>query len=141
MGGGHKKQYRIIDFKRDKDGIPAVVKSIEYDPNRTARIALVYYADGEKRYIIYNMAKKRRKKKSYNPFKMWGSWVGLFIVIIIMTGIILNRFGKNLDVCFGIQNDILGFAGSCTFITFPLTILSGFLIGWGIHSLFRKFSK
>ena len=52
MGGGHKKQYRIIDFKRDKDGIPATVKSIEYDPNRTARIALVYYTDGEKRYII-----------------------------------------------------------------------------------------
>ncbi len=52
MGGGHKKQYRIIDFKRDKDGIPATVKSIEYDPNRTARIALLFYADGEKRYII-----------------------------------------------------------------------------------------
>ena len=52
MGGGHKKQYRIIDFKREKDGVPATVKSIEYDPNRTARIALVYYADGEKRYII-----------------------------------------------------------------------------------------
>lgn len=52
MGGGHKKKYRIIDFKRDKDGIPGTVKSIEYDPNRTARIALVYYADGEKRYII-----------------------------------------------------------------------------------------
>jgi large subunit ribosomal protein L2 len=52
MGGGHKRQYRIIDFKRDKDGVPAVVKSIEYDPNRTARIALLYYTDGEKRYII-----------------------------------------------------------------------------------------
>ena len=52
MGGGHKKQYRIIDFKRDKDGIPATVKTIEYDPNRTARIALLHYADGEKRYII-----------------------------------------------------------------------------------------
>lgn len=51
-GGGHKKQYRIIDFKRDKFGIPATVKTIEYDPNRTARIALLYYADGEKRYII-----------------------------------------------------------------------------------------
>ena len=51
-GGGHKKLYRIIDFKRTKDGIPATVKSIEYDPNRTARIALVVYADGEKRYII-----------------------------------------------------------------------------------------
>ncbi len=52
MGGGHKQKYRIIDFKRDKEGIPATVKSIEYDPNRTARIALVVYADGEKRYII-----------------------------------------------------------------------------------------
>ena len=52
IGGGHKQQYRIIDFKRDKEGIPAVVKSVEYDPNRTARIALLFYADGEKRYII-----------------------------------------------------------------------------------------
>jgi large subunit ribosomal protein L2 len=52
LGGGHKQAYRIIDFKRDKEGIPALVKSIEYDPNRTARIALVNYADGEKRYII-----------------------------------------------------------------------------------------
>ncbi len=52
LGGGHKQKYRIIDFKRDKDGIPAVVKTIEYDPNRTSRIALVNYADGEKRYII-----------------------------------------------------------------------------------------
>ena len=51
-GGGHKRLYRIIDFKRDKDGIPAVVKTIEYDPNRSARIALLYYADGEKRYIV-----------------------------------------------------------------------------------------
>jgi len=52
MGGGHKKRYRIIDFKRDKEGVPATVKSVEYDPNRSARIALLYYADGEKRYII-----------------------------------------------------------------------------------------
>ena len=52
LGGGHKKQYRIIDFKRDKNGIPAKVKSIEYDPNRTAFIALLAYVDGEKRYII-----------------------------------------------------------------------------------------
>ena len=51
-GGGHKRRYRIIDFKRDKDGIPAKVVSIEYDPNRTARIALVVYNDGEKRYIL-----------------------------------------------------------------------------------------
>ena len=52
IGGGHKKKYRVIDFLRDKDGIEATVKSIEYDPNRTARIALVVYADGEKRYIV-----------------------------------------------------------------------------------------
>lgn len=51
-GGGHRKLYRIIDFKRDKIGVSATVKSIEYDPNRSARIALVGYADGEKRYII-----------------------------------------------------------------------------------------
>lgn len=52
VGGGHKQQYRIIDFKRNKHGIPAKVAGIEYDPNRTARIALLHYADGEKRYII-----------------------------------------------------------------------------------------
>ncbi len=52
QGGGHKRQYRTIDFKRNKDGIPAKVASIEYDPNRTARIALLHYADGEKRYIL-----------------------------------------------------------------------------------------
>ncbi len=52
-GGGHKRMYRIIDFKRDRFGLPAVVKEIEYDPNRTARIALVEYADGERRYIIH----------------------------------------------------------------------------------------
>ena len=52
IGGGHKKKYRIIDFKRNKQDIPATVKSIEYDPNRSSRIALLVYADGEKRYII-----------------------------------------------------------------------------------------
>ncbi|WDL98938.1 50S ribosomal protein L2 [Alicyclobacillus sp. ALC3] len=52
QGGGHKRQYRIIDFKRDKDGIPAKVATVEYDPNRSARIMLLHYADGEKRYII-----------------------------------------------------------------------------------------
>ena len=51
-GGGHKQHYRIVDFRRDKDGIPAKVAGIEYDPNRTARIALLHYADGEKRYIL-----------------------------------------------------------------------------------------
>jgi large subunit ribosomal protein L2 len=52
IGGGHKQKIRIIDFKRDKSGVPATVKSIEYDPTRSARIALLYYADGEKSYII-----------------------------------------------------------------------------------------
>jgi len=52
IGGGHKQLYRIIDFKRDKSGIEGIVKTIEYDPNRTARIALVHYIDGEKRYMV-----------------------------------------------------------------------------------------
>jgi len=52
QGGGHKQKYRIIDFKRDKDGIPAKVATIEYDPNRSSRIALLHYADGEKRYVL-----------------------------------------------------------------------------------------
>jgi len=51
-GGGHKRLYRMIDFRRNKDGVPATVKSVEYDPNRSARIALLHYADGEKRYIL-----------------------------------------------------------------------------------------
>ena len=51
-GGGHKQKYRVIDFKRNKDGIEAIVNAIEYDPNRNANIALLYYVDGEKRYIL-----------------------------------------------------------------------------------------
>ncbi len=51
-GGGHKRRYRVVDFKRDKTGIPAKVATVEYDPNRSARIALLHYADGEKRYIL-----------------------------------------------------------------------------------------
>ncbi|MFQ5791547.1 MAG: 50S ribosomal protein L2 [Acidobacteriota bacterium] len=57
-GGGHKRRYRIIDFKRDKVGVPAKVATIEYDPNRSARIALLHYADGEKRYILYPLGLK-----------------------------------------------------------------------------------
>jgi large subunit ribosomal protein L2 len=53
IGGGHKRRYRIIDWKREKDGVPGKVTSIEYDPNRSARIALITYADGEKRYILW----------------------------------------------------------------------------------------
>jgi len=52
-GGGHKRRYRIIDFKRDKVGIPGKVATVEYDPNRSARIALIHYVDGEKRYILH----------------------------------------------------------------------------------------
>jgi large subunit ribosomal protein L2 len=57
-GGGHKRNYRVIDFKRDKLGIPGKVSTVEYDPNRTARIALVTYADGEKRYILHPIGLK-----------------------------------------------------------------------------------
>ena len=52
-GGGHKRRYRVIDFKRNKEGVPGKVASVEYDPNRSARIALIHYADGEKRYILW----------------------------------------------------------------------------------------
>src|SRR6187401_2222352 len=52
-GGGHKRTYRIIDFRRDKRDIPAKVSTVEYDPNRSARIALITYADGEKRYVLH----------------------------------------------------------------------------------------
>src|SRR6267143_551234 len=51
-GGGHKQRYRIVDFRRDKDGVPAKVAAVEYDPNRNARILLLHYLDGEKRYIV-----------------------------------------------------------------------------------------
>jgi large subunit ribosomal protein L2 len=53
IGGGHKRRYRAVDFKRDKTGVPAKVAAIEYDPNRSARLALLHYADGEKRYILW----------------------------------------------------------------------------------------
>src|SRR5215203_2494939 len=52
IGGGHKRRYRLIDFKRNKDGVPATVTAVEYDPNRSANIALLHYHDGEKRYIL-----------------------------------------------------------------------------------------
>ncbi len=66
-GGGHKQRYRIIDFKRDKDGIPARVATIEYDPNRNARIALLNYADGEKRYILAPVGVKVDDRLSSGP--------------------------------------------------------------------------
>ena len=67
QGGGTKRQYRIIDFKRNKDGIPATVATIEYDPNRNARIALINYADGEKRYIIAPLGLKPGDKVESGP--------------------------------------------------------------------------
>ncbi len=71
IGGGHKQKYRTIDFKRNKDGVPGTVKSVEYDPNRNARIALIYYADGEKRYIIapkgIEVGQKVLSGKKVNP--------------------------------------------------------------------------
>jgi len=66
-GGGHKKQYRLIDFKRNKYDVPAKVKTIEYDPNRTVRIALLQYADGEKRYIIAPLGLKVGDELSSGP--------------------------------------------------------------------------
>jgi large subunit ribosomal protein L2 len=66
-GGGHKRRYRIIDFKRDKDGVPATVASIEYDPNRSALIALLNYADGEKRYILAPVGLKVGQKVLSGP--------------------------------------------------------------------------
>src|SRR5579884_2250567 len=66
-GGGHKKAYREIDFKRDKAGVPAVVAAIEYDPNRSARIALLHYADGEKRYILAPAGLEVGRKVSSGP--------------------------------------------------------------------------
>ena len=69
IGGGHKKRYRIIDFKRNKTGVPAEVMSIEYDPNRTAFIALVNYQDGEKRYIIAQNGLQVRAKCCFRKFR------------------------------------------------------------------------
>jgi large subunit ribosomal protein L2 len=66
-GGGHKQRYRIIDFRRDKDGVPARVAAIEYDPNRNARIALLNYADGEKRYILAPLGVKVDDRLSSGP--------------------------------------------------------------------------
>jgi large subunit ribosomal protein L2 len=67
IGGGHKQRYRVVDFKRDKDGIPSTVERIEYDPNRTAHIALVLFADGERRYIIAAKGMKTGDKLMSGP--------------------------------------------------------------------------
>jgi large subunit ribosomal protein L2 len=66
-GGGHKRRYRLIDFRRDKDNVPARVRSIEYDPNRSARIALLHYVDGEKRYILCPQGLERGAEVQSGP--------------------------------------------------------------------------
>ena len=66
-GGGHKKRYRVVDFKRDKAGVPAVVAEIDYDPNRSANLALLHYADGEKRYILQPTGLKKGMKVMSGP--------------------------------------------------------------------------
>ncbi|HEX5948569.1 MAG TPA: 50S ribosomal protein L2 [Actinomycetota bacterium] len=66
-GGGHKRRYRVIDFRRTKDGVPATVAHIEYDPNRSARIALLHYADGEKRYILAPQGLRQGEKLMSGP--------------------------------------------------------------------------
>src|SRR6202142_2771629 len=66
-GGGHKKQYRQVDFRRDKVGIPAKVAAVEYDPNRSSNIALLHYADGEKRYILAPQGLKQGDKVESGP--------------------------------------------------------------------------
>jgi large subunit ribosomal protein L2 len=66
-GGGHKQQYRMVDFKRTKDGVPATVAAIEYDPNRNARIALLHYHDGEKRYILAPSRVRARRSDPATP--------------------------------------------------------------------------
>jgi large subunit ribosomal protein L2 len=64
-GGGHKKQYRKVDFRRDKVGIPAKVAAIEYDPNRSANLALLHYADGDKRYILHPVGFRPAKARTF----------------------------------------------------------------------------
>ena len=86
IGGGHKRKYRVIDFKRNKDGIPAVVKTIEYDPNRNARICLLSYADGEKRYIL-------APKDIKLGYKNIG-WNGQFYTFPYFLAFLLKRFLK-----------------------------------------------
>ena len=66
-GGGHRRRYRVIDFRRDKDGVPARVAAVEYDPNRSARLALLYYADGDKRYILAPVGLKVGAKVMSGP--------------------------------------------------------------------------
>lgn len=102
IGGGHKRQYRIIDFKRTKDGIPATVKTIEYDPNRSARIALLVYADGEKAYIIAPQGLKVGQKVMSGKEATPDIGNALFLSDIPLGSVIHNielKPGKGASIC------------------------------------------
>jgi large subunit ribosomal protein L2 len=102
IGGGHKRQYRLIDFKRTKDGIPATVKTIEYDPNRTARIALIAYADGEKSYIIAPQGLKVGQKVMSGKDATPDVGNALFLSDIPLGSVIHNielKPGKGASIC------------------------------------------
>ncbi len=102
IGGGHKKQYRLIDFKRTKDGIPATVKSVEYDPNRSARIALLAYADGEKSYIIAPQGIKVGQKVMSGKDATPDIGNALFLKDIPLGSVIHNielQPGKGASIC------------------------------------------
>ena len=75
QGGGNKRRYRIIDFKRQKDGVPAKVATIEYDPNRSARIALLHYVDGEKRYVASRVFVSEEQMQEAFPFFWRHAWM------------------------------------------------------------------
>ena len=101
-GGGHKRRYRRIDFRRDKDGVPGRVATIEYDPNRSARIALIHYADGEKRYILHPVglkvddtviASNTADIKPGNSMQLESIPLGTFVHNIEMTG------GRGGQIC------------------------------------------
>ncbi len=123
-GGGHKRRYRIIDFKRDKWGVPAKVAAIEYDPNRSARIALLHYADGEKRYIIWPeglkvgdtvMAGPDAEIKVGNALPLENIPVGTFIHNIELT----PGKGGQLARAAGMSAQILGRQGDYVQVRLP----------------------
>jgi large subunit ribosomal protein L2 len=96
-GGGHKRMYRVIDFRRDKDGVPATVKTIEYDPNRSARIALVVYTDGEKRYIIapngLKVGQEVMSGKEASPDQATPCSLRIFLLVLLFTPLSSARQG------------------------------------------------
>ncbi len=99
QGGGSRRKYRIIDFKRRKDGIPAVVKSVEYDPNRTANIALICYADGEKAYILAPEGLKVGQKVMNGPEAeiRVGNCLPLELIRLVLWFIILSFTQERAD--------------------------------------------